>query len=186
MKKFIISLFSCLKIDVLIGYINSLLTHAKVHRYNKSVVGTIKYVPQGVGGVEFGGDISLLKVGKNCQIKSDSYFDCGGGITIGDYFHTGRGLTIFSTSHNWKHNDKLPYDEKFIPKPVYIGDYVWFGANVTILPGSSIGSGVIVSAGAVVRGEVPDNSIIAGNPAVIVSYRNKIHVDKLVEARCFF
>ncbi|WP_016798423.1 acyltransferase [Vibrio cyclitrophicus] len=186
MKKYIISILMIFCVDIIVRYIKSALIHVKIQRYNKSIIGSIRYVPQGSGGVEFGGDLGLLKVGESCQIKSNSYFDCSGGISIGDYFHTGRGLTIFSTSHNWNKASKLPYDDEFIPKPVSIGNYVWLGANVTILPGTSIGNGVIVSAGSVVRGNIPDNVVIAGNPAEVVSYRDKEHVDKLVAHGSFF
>lgn len=186
MKDTIIKALSIIYLDILTRYISSALVYVKVQRYNKVITGSIKYVPQGPGGFEIGGDLTLFKAGKNCQVKSNSYFDCGGGITIGDYFHTGRGLTIFSTSHNWKEPSKLPYDDKFVPKSVYIGNYVWCGANVTILPGTSIGNGVIVSAGSVVRGKIPDNAVIAGNPAKVVSFRDKKHVDKIVKARRFF
>ncbi|MCC7440249.1 MAG: acyltransferase [Bdellovibrionales bacterium] len=52
---------------------------------------------------------------------------------------------------------------------VVIGDDVWVGANCTILKGARIGNGCIVGTGSVVsRGEYPDRSIIAGNPAKIV------------------
>ena len=50
-------------------------------------------------------------------------------------------------------------------KPVTIGDDVWLGGNVTILPGVSIGNNVIVAAGAVVTKDIPDNTLVAGVPA---------------------
>ena len=58
-------------------------------------------------------------------------------------------------------------------KPVTIGDAVWIGANVSIAPGTKIGSGVIISTAAAVFGEIPDCAIIRGNPAEIVGYRDK-------------
>ena len=48
---------------------------------------------------------------------------------------------------------------------VNIGDDVWLGGNVTILPGVSIGNNVIVAAGAVVTKDIPDNTLVAGVPA---------------------
>ena len=50
-------------------------------------------------------------------------------------------------------------------KPITIGDYCWLGANVTVLPGVTIGNRCIIGAGSVVTKDVPDDSIYAGNPA---------------------
>ena len=55
-----------------------------------------------------------------------------------------------------------------IAKPVNIGNDVWIGGNVTILPGVNIGNNVVIAAGAVVTKDVPDNSLIGGVPAKII------------------
>ena len=65
----------------------------------------------------------------------------------------------------------MPYDDTFIPGPVTIGDFVWCGLNVTILPGVNIGDRVIVGAGSVVTKSIPAGSIVAGNPAKIIGRR---------------
>ena len=52
-----------------------------------------------------------------------------------------------------------------IAKPVTIGNDVWIGGNVTILPGVKIGNNVVVAAGAVVTKDVPDNCVVGGVPA---------------------
>lgn len=49
---------------------------------------------------------------------------------------------------------------------VMIGNDVWIGGNVTILPGVTIGNNVIIAAGAVVTKDIPDNCIVGGIPAV--------------------
>ena len=53
-------------------------------------------------------------------------------------------------------------------KPVKIGSGVWVGANVTILPGVTIGDACIIAAGAVVTKDVPDGSVVAGVPAKVI------------------
>ena len=58
-------------------------------------------------------------------------------------------------------------------EPVVIGNDVWIGSRVTILPGVHIGNGVIIGAGAVVSKDIPDYAIVGGNPARILKYRNK-------------
>ncbi len=53
-----------------------------------------------------------------------------------------------------------------IASPVRIGNDVWIGGNVTILQGITIGNNVVVAAGAVVTKDIPDNTLVAGVPAV--------------------
>lgn len=55
-----------------------------------------------------------------------------------------------------------------IAKPVRIGNDVWIGGNVTILPGVTIGNNVVVAAGAVVTKDIPDNSLMGGVPARLI------------------
>lgn len=58
-------------------------------------------------------------------------------------------------------------------KGVIIGNNIWIGAKVTVLDGVKIGSGSVIAAGAVVVKDIPDNCIVAGVPAKVISYRNK-------------
>lgn len=51
---------------------------------------------------------------------------------------------------------------------IHIGDDVWIGGNVTILPGVNIGNNVVIGAGAVVTKDIPDNSLAIGVPAKVV------------------
>ena len=53
-------------------------------------------------------------------------------------------------------------------KPVTIGDNVWIGGSVTILPGVTIGDNVTIGAGSVVTKDIPSNSIAVGNPCKVV------------------
>ena len=55
-------------------------------------------------------------------------------------------------------------------KPIKIGNDVWIGVNVTILPGVTIGENAVVGAGAVVTKDVPDNAVVVGNPARVIRY----------------
>ena len=73
------------------------------------------------------------------------------------------GTTIISVNHGVNNEYK---DSK--TKPVIIGDNVWLGANVTILPQVELGNNVVVGAGSVVTKSFPANSIIAGNPAKLI------------------
>ena len=67
-----------------------------------------------------------------------------GRLVIGDWFHSGDGLRIFTRNHNYDKGDAIPYDRTYIKKDVVIGDFVWIGAQVILLPGTTIGEGAII------------------------------------------
>jgi acetyltransferase-like isoleucine patch superfamily enzyme len=54
---------------------------------------------------------------------------------------------------------------------IRIGDDVWVGCSVQILPGVTIGNGAVIAAGSLVNKDVPENAIVAGVPAKIIKYR---------------
>lgn len=64
--------------------------------------------------------------------------------------------------------EEIGESEAFWLKEVTIADNVFVGANVTILPGTYIGENSIIGAGSVVKGRIPPESIVVGNPAEIV------------------
>ncbi|MGE4444669.1 MAG: DapH/DapD/GlmU-related protein [Candidatus Altimarinota bacterium] len=127
-----------------------------------------------------------LYIGNNTVINGDCTINALGTVRIGKYCHIAKGLTIYSHNHNFKSEKFIPYDNKEILKSVEIGDAVWIGANVTIAPGSKIGEGVIVSAGSVVFGDIPDYAIIRGNPAKIIKYRDIETFLKLKNEKKFY
>lgn len=77
-----------------------------------------------------------------------------------------------TSSHNTARTD-IPMNQQghLEKKEVVIGDDVWIGRRVIILPGIKIGNGVIIGAGAVVTKDVPDYAVVAGVPAKVIKYR---------------
>jgi len=127
-----------------------------------------------------------LTLGQNVHIGADSFINCTGGVTIGDYTILSRHVTIYSYDHNFKDPGLLPYDNGIIPKPVHIGRYVWIGMNVTIAPGTEIGDGAVVGIGTVVSGKIPENAIVVSEKARIVGYRESEHTKTLVNEGKFY
>ena len=76
----------------------------------------------------------------------------------------------------------MPYDRVRLVKPVYIGDYVWVGMRVSIIPGIRIGEGAIIGMGSVVFEDVPPLAIVIGNPAKIITYRSRPDFHRLRQA----
>lgn len=182
MKKILLRIFVLLKLDKIFHIFIFMYERTTILRYEKLCGCKINYFSQGYGGVTLGGDLSKFKIDSTSHLKSNTFIECSGGVTIGRYFHTGRGLTIFSTNHNYENTTMIPYDEVSVDKPVEIKDFVWCGANVTIIPGVIIGEGAVIGAGAVVTKDVPDYAVVGGNPAVILKYRNIEQFTKLKEA----
>ena len=182
----IFNILNWLKIDVLLRKIFSAIQLLNINRVIKSSQNNFKYIPQGPGGIQIEGDLSKFKIHETSHLKSNTYIECTGGVTIGKYFHCGRGLTIISTNHNYRDASKIPYDETLIKKEVIIEDFVWIGLNVIILPGVKIGEGAIIGAGSVVTKSIPPLGVAAGNPAKILKFRDQVSfVKKKNEGKYF-
>jgi acetyltransferase-like isoleucine patch superfamily enzyme len=126
-----------------------------------------------------------LRFGQGTVINGECYLNAQGGVRFGRYCHVGKGLTVYSSNHNYRSVVAIPYDDQDLSKPVDIGDCVWIGANVSILPGTTIGRGAVVAMGAVVRGNVPSCAIVAGNPATIVGMRDVEIFERLYLSQAF-
>jgi acetyltransferase-like isoleucine patch superfamily enzyme len=126
-----------------------------------------------VEGSELPTDESGLVVGERTAINEYSNIRaCGGRIEIGNDCLIAQMVSIIGSNHGLKLGElmiKQPWSES--PRSVYIGDDVWIGAGVTVLPGARIGNGVVIAAGAVVRGVVPDFEIWGGIPAKKIGSR---------------
>ncbi|MBW5484834.1 acyltransferase [Streptomyces bambusae] len=110
----------------------------------------------------------LLVLGDGVVLGRGSHVIADTRITIADNVFCGPGVYITSTNHS--------YDDPHEPvgrqwprsAPVEIGPGCWLGTGAVVLPGARLGRNVVVAAGSVVRGEVPDHAVVAGAPARIV------------------
>jgi len=89
-------------------------------------------------------------------------------VTIGDDCFLGPHVQIYTACHSTDPEERATRKEW--SKPVVIGNNVWIGGNVTILPGVTIGNNCTIGAGSVVTRDIPDNAIAAGNPARIIRF----------------
>lgn len=87
-------------------------------------------------------------------------------VTIGDDCFIGPNVSIYTACHSTNPQERNSRWEW--AKAVTIGDNVWIGGSVTILPGVTIGSNCTIGAGSVVVHDIPDNSIAVGNPCRVV------------------
>lgn len=108
---------------------------------------------------------SLTRFGKGVFVNHGCYFMDGGTITIGDNVFIGPFTGFYTAAHPVdyrRRNQGLEW-----AKPIRVGDNCWFGANVSVMPGVTIGSGCVIAAGSVVTRDLPDNSLAAGVPAEV-------------------
>jgi UDP-2-acetamido-3-amino-2,3-dideoxy-glucuronate N-acetyltransferase len=109
-------------------------------------------------------------IGKNCKISSHTFI-CEG-VHIADNCFIGHGVMftndLFPRSVNEDGSQQTEADWKLIETFVKKGASI--GSNATILCGVTIGENALIGAGAMVTKNVPDNAIVAGNPAKIIKY----------------
>ena len=114
------------------------------------------------------------------------YCDCGFNISVGKNFYANHNVTIldaakvtfgdnvfiapncvFSTAGHAIDSEQRNRGLE-IALPITVGDSVWIGANVSVLPGVTIGSNTVIGAGSVVNKDIPDGVIACGNPCRVI------------------
>lgn len=113
-----------------------------------------------------------INIGKHCFFGAFSHITSTNKIVIGDNCLTGKYVTITDNSHGETDINSLktsPLKRILVSKgPVIIGNNVWIGEKVTILPNVTIGDGCVIAANSVVTKDIPPYSVVAGIPAKII------------------
>ena len=123
--------------------------------------------------VDYGNNIYF---GNNCEINMNCTFLDDNKIVIGDNALIAPNVQIYTAFHptNAAERFGMPKPDgtfefcKTQTAPVIIGNNVWIGGGVIILPGVTIGNNVVIGAGSVVTKNIPDNVIAYGNPCKVV------------------
>lgn len=109
-----------------------------------------------------------IKIGKNFYGNFNlTFLDCTL-ITIGDYVMMAPGCVLTTATHPTDATQRLSGVEYALP--ISIGNYVWLGCNVTVLPGVTIGEGAVIGAGSTVTKDVPAYTVAVGVPARVVKH----------------
>lgn len=108
-------------------------------------------------------------------------------ISIGNNVQITSGVTILTHGYDWAVVKGVYGEILGSSGEVRIGNNVFIGMNSTILKGAKIGNNVIIGANSLVNKDIPDNVVVAGNPAVVVSsleeYYNKRKKKQIDEAK---
>ncbi len=105
-------------------------------------------------------------------IAKSARFDDFDKIELGDRVVI--SMNVYFLTHDYSYTTgliaigQMPETDIGIVRGISVGNNVFIGMNSIILPGSKIGNNVIIGAGSVIRGVIQDNSIVAGNPAVLI------------------
>ncbi len=107
---------------------------------------------------------SNSQIGQNCRIGKD--------VTIGDDVVMGPDVVIMTASHAFDDLDTpIRLQGADMSRPIRIGNDVWIGTRVIILPGVNIGNKSVIGAGSVVTKDIPEGVVAAGVPARVVRRR---------------
>ena len=107
-----------------------------------------------------------ISVGKNFYSNHNLVIlDCAK-VSFGDNVFIAPNCGFYTAGHPLEASERnkgLEY-----ARPITVGDNVWFGANVSVLPGVTIGDNCVIGAGSVVNKDIPANSLAVGNPCKVI------------------
>ncbi len=107
-----------------------------------------------------------IHVGENFYMNHNCVILDGAKVEFGDNVFIGPNCGFYTAGHPVEielRNSGLEY-----AKPIKVGNNVWFGGNVVVLPGVTIGDNVTIGAGSIVTKDIPSNCVAHGNPARVV------------------
>lgn len=133
-----------------------------------TIVGPYATLSAGVSPEHELGVDEVVTIGDRCLIGKGSGIVGHARVVIGDDVFTGHNVYITDANHGYE-DTSLPIGQQFAePRPVHIGAGSWLGHGTIVLPGSTIGRHVVVGAGSVVTGLLPDDCVAVGNPARVI------------------
>lgn len=107
-----------------------------------------------------------IEIGENFFANHNTVILDGGKVVFGDNVFIAPNCGFYTAGHpidTERRNQGLEY-----AYPITVGDNVWIGAGVQVMPGVTIGSNVVIGSGSIVVRNIPDNSVAIGNPCKVI------------------
>lgn len=123
----------------------------------KTIIEDFTVINNGVGDVQIGKD-SLIGL-SNAII---------GPVIIGNKVILAQHVVVSGLNHSYKDTHLAIKDQPIEKKKIIIGDGCWLGANVVVTAGVTVGKHCIIAAGSIVTKNIPDYSVVVGNPARVI------------------
>ena len=109
------------------------------------------------------GKRSFENRGGGTFVNYECWFDLGADIVIGNKCNIAMNVTFMNSDHDVADSERRA--GMYHPKPIIVGDGCWIGANSLIMPGVTIGNGVVIAAGSVVTKDCESDCLYGGVPA---------------------
>lgn len=104
-----------------------------------------------------------ITIKNDCFLNNDIYIECHAEVTIESNVAVGPGTKILTATHDYQNPEARAGEVTHLP--VTIGKGAWLGANVTVLPGVTIGEVAVIAAGSVITKNIPAHWLYGGIPA---------------------
>ncbi len=146
----------------------TLMGTRSIHIGSRTLIGRQATLAVGYGPDDPNVPDRALVIGDRCVLGARVTVVAHTSVEIGDAVWFGQDVFVSDSGHGYQ-DPEVPIGEQFGDRqPVRIGSGSWLGHGAIVLPGARIGRNVVVAAGSVVRGEVPDHSVVGGAPARII------------------
>lgn len=146
----------------------TLYGEAQIHIGEGTMVSTWCTLAAGYSPTQATVPARALVIGDRSVIGMRSGIVAHESIVIGNDVWFGQEIYVTDANHGYQDPNTPPGLQLGAHEPVVIGDGTWIGHGSVILPGTTIGRNVVIAAGSVVRGEVPDRAVVGGVPARII------------------
>lgn len=137
---------------------------------DETLIGPNVCLTAGINGDQIMLASPTVRIGRHCVIGRGSHIIGHWSIELGDDIQTGPYVYITDQNHSYEDIGVPVGWQRPSEAAVKIGSGSWLGANVVILPGTTLGRNTTVAAGAVVRGSFPDHVVLGGVPAKVLRH----------------